>query len=486
MSYRDLRDFMTLLEQHGDLVRIPQQVDWDLEVGAVSRRTFEQSGPALWFQHVKDVPEGFSILNRPVGTWRRVALALDMPPESGVREIYRTYEERIGREGILPVEVSREEAPCKQHRMTGGDVDLYKLPAPMIHEGDGGRYLGTWDLVVTEDPDTGWANWGMYRFMVHNRNTLAGWPQATSQLALMMREKYLPQQQSMPVAIVIGADPLSHMVASAPVRPGISEADVAGALRGSPIALVRCETSHLMVPAQAEIVIEGEILWNRVVPDGPFGEYPGYRSGTMAEGVGLQVTAITYRDNPILTMTALGVPPDDSSIAASLTAAVGIKQGLKRRGLPVLDVYVPPEGVTHLVVVSVAQGGVEVTKQVLEFFTARRVMVSKIIVVDPDVDVFDMGQVLHAFATKCHPERGILVNHYEGRGNALTPYYSSEERRVLRGASVAFDATWPPSWPEETVPVKASFEQTFSSPVKDLVRSRWAEYGDGALAERFR
>lgn len=479
MPFADLRDFIFALEKSGDLVRIGKEVDWDLEVGAISRRVFEQRGPALLFERIKDYPSGYAILNGPVGTWRRVAIALGLDPNTPVREMYAAYEERRERK-IAPTVV--ELAPCQEEVMIGPDADLYRLPAPMVHDGDGGRYIGTWDIVITKDPERGWTNWGMYRFMTHTRNMLAGWPQATSQLALMMKSQYLPHNRAMPIAIAIGCDPICHMVATDPFKPGESEVEYAGGLRGAAVSLVRCKTQDLMVPAHAEIVIEGEVLPDRIALEGPFGEYPGYRSGTMGEGVLVQVTGITHRRDPILTLSTLGIPPDDSSIAASLTAATAMKRGLKRRGVPVKEVYVPPEGVTHLVVVSVERGGGQVARQVLDFITARRVMVSKVVVVDRDVDAFDMAQVIHAFATKCHPGKGIIVQHYEGRGNALTPCYSAEERRRLDGASVVFDATWPEEWAEEAIPVKASFATTYPESVQQKVRENWRSYGLGGKA----
>lgn len=476
MPFADLRDFILALEKSGDLLRIKKEVDWDLEVGAISRRVFEQEGPALLFEKIKDYPSGYTILNGPVGTWRRVAVALDLPPDTPVREMYAAYAERRERK-IAPTIV--ESAPCQEEVMIGPDVDLYRLPAPMVHDGDGGRYIGTWDIVITKDPERGWTNWGMYRFMTHTRSFLAGWPQATSQLALIMKSQYLPRSQPMPIAIAIGCDPLCHMVATDPFKPGENEVEHAGGLRGAAVSLVRCKTQDLMAPARAEIVIEGEVLPDRIALEGPFGEYPGYRSGTMGEGVLVQVTGITHRRDPILTLTTLGIPPDDSSIAASLTAATAMKRGLTRRGVPVKEVYVPPEGVTHLVVVSVERGGRQVAQQVLDFFTARRVMVSKVVVVDRDVDAFDMAQVIHAFSTKCHPGRGMIVQHYEGRGNALTPCYSAEERRRLDGASAVFDATWPDEWEEEAIPVKASFKTTYPESMQQKVLKNWASYGLG-------
>lgn len=476
MAFKDHRDFFEVLEREGELLRIAEEVNWDLEVGAIGRRVYELSGPCLLFENIKDYPKGFRISNGTSGTWQRVALALGLPKSASIREIYRVYEEGL-RKKIPPRIIKKQNAPCKENVMIGKNVDLYKFPAPMIHEGDGGRYIGTWDIVICKDPETGWTNWGMYRFMVHTKDWLTGWPQSTSQLAFIFKERYLPKNEPMPVAIVLGADPISHILATAPIKIYESEVDYVGGIRGEPVELVPCETIDLLVPAHSEIVIEGELMPDKIAPDGPFGEYPGYRSGTMCQGVAVKVKAITYRNDPILTMISLGTPPDDSSIAASLTAAVSMKKGLQNRGVPVTDVYVPPEGVTHLIIIGVKKGGMEIARKVLDYFTTRRVMTNTHIVVDEDVDVFNMSEVLHAFATKCHPGRGIAYEWYEGRANSLTPFYSPEERRRLKGVSVVFDCTWPPEWPQEIIPVKASFKTIYSKEIQEKVLNNWQRYG---------
>ena len=155
MPYKDHREFMQALEKTGDLVKITKQVDWDCEVGAIGRRTYELGGPCLHFTNLKDYPEGFTLLNGSTGSWRRVAVSLGLDPETPVREIYRAYEERL-QNPIPPRIVDRKLAPCKQNMMLGDDVDLYRFPAPMIHEGDGGRYIGTWDVIITGTPDGKW------------------------------------------------------------------------------------------------------------------------------------------------------------------------------------------------------------------------------------------------------------------------------------------------------------------------------------------
>ncbi len=471
--FDDNRAFIEALRASQDLAEVRDEVDWDLEVGAIARRLCERDGPAVWFQNVKDYP-GQSIFANPLATWRRVAMALGLEPQAHVREIYRAYEERER----SPVEPQRvEHGVCQEHVIRGDAVDVTSVPAPMVHEGDGGRYIGTWDLVVSTDPETGWTNWGTYRFMVHDEHTLAGWPRSTSHLGKILRDRYLPKRQPMPIALVIGADPLSHLAAGATYMLGGDERALAGGLRGAPVEICPAVTSHLLVPARAEMVIEGEILPDRIAMEGPYGEYPGYRTGEMAYGILMDVQAITHREAPIHTLDATGFK-DDSATVTSFTGAIAVKRRLERHGVPVTDVYVPPEGAIHTAVVSVRQGGGEVTRKVLEVLTARRALLSKIFVVDEDVDVFDMEEVMHAFSTRCHPGRGVFVERYEGRANGLTPCYSEAERRTLTGATVAFDCTWPPAWDRLTsVPVKATFDGIFGEDLRQRVLSRWEELG---------
>ncbi len=475
MVFDDLRSFIEALAASGDMRAIEAEVDWDLEIGAISRRTAELDGPALWFKNVKDYP-GQSVFANPLATWRRIAIALGLPAAAHLRELYRVYEEREPRP-VPPLEV----APglCQQNVIRGRDVDVAQVPAPMIHEGDGGRYIGTWDLVVSRDPESDWTNWGIYRFMVHDGRTLTGWPRSTSHLGKVLLEQYVSRGQPMPIALVIGADPLSHFAAAATYMLGGDERSLAGGLRGAPVRVCKALTNELLVPADAEMVIEGEVLPDRIAMEGPYGEYPGYRTGEMAYGILVDVQAITHRDTPIHTMDCTGFK-DDSATVTSLTGAIAIKRRLERYQIPVADVYVPPQGAVHTAVVSVKQGGPEITQRILEILTARRAQLSKIFVMDADVDVFNMDEVIHAFSTRCHPGRGVFVTRYEGRANALTPCYSAEERQTLRGATVAFDCTWPPSWdPITSVPVKATFHQIYPERLQQQVLERWQALGLG-------
>ena len=471
----NVRQFIEALQKTGDIVRIKQEVDWDLEIGAIGRRAYEKSGPAILFENIKDYP-GHCIFSGMLGTFRRVAISMGLPPETPVKDIYAEYEQRI-EHPIKPKIV--KSGPCKENIVSEKDIDLYQLPVPYLHDGDGGRYIGTWAFEVTRDPDTGWQNWGMYRFMIHNKRYMVGWPRYSSHLGMVLHKKYVPAKKPMPIAMVIGADPASNAVSTVSYGVGVDEADYAGALNQEPMELVKCETSDLLVPANAEIIIEGEILPDQVAPEGPFGEYPGFRTEGIRSGVLYRVNRITYRNSPIFTTIQLGVPPDDSSIVASMTAAVAMKHRLIRHGVPVTDVYAPPEAVTHLVVVGVKQGGSKVVEQVKDvFLSGRRVDVNKVVVVDEE-NVFDYAAVTHALATKCHPLHGVSITPVEdGKGNALTPCYSAQERRAHKGGLVVFDCTWPAEWSRwNQVPVRNSFDVMYGQKLKDKVIANWKKYG---------
>jgi phenylphosphate carboxylase alpha subunit len=469
---KDLRSFMAAIEATGDLVRIEDQVDWDQELAGIGRLSCERNGPAFLFDNIKDYP-GWRIVTNPGAGWRRYAVSLGLPADTPVREVYRVYAERE-KDSIAPVMV--KEAPCKEVVIAGDKVDLFDLPVPMVHDGDGGRYLGTWDVVVSKDANSDWTNWGTYRFMIHDERHLTGYPRPTSHLGKMLLEGYVPRGKFMPIAIAIGADMPSHLAATSTFRLAGDEALLAGALGQRPVELVKCETSDLCVPASAEMVIEAEVYPDAIAQEGPYGEYPGYCSGEMGNALVARVTAITHRKNPILTLDTTGFM-DSSAVSTSISGAISIKRRLEKYGVPVIDVYVPPESGVHMAIVSVRRGGAAVAQQVVELLTARRALLSKFIVVDEDVDVFNMAAVIHAFSTKCHPVRGSHVHTYEGRANALTPAYSSEERVGGHGASVAFDCTWPLEWPREQTPVRATLDAMYTSAIQQRVLSRWQSLG---------
>ncbi|MBW2016486.1 MAG: UbiD family decarboxylase, partial [Deltaproteobacteria bacterium] len=149
---KDNREFINLLKKYGDLVTVEQEVDWDLEMGAIVRRVCEKKLPSPYFKKIKDYP-GFEALGAPLATYRRLAIAMGLGSDASIPEIAEEYVRRTTAEPIPPVLIDRKDAPCKDNILMGEEADLFKLPAPMVHDGDGGRYLATWHFVVSKDPE---------------------------------------------------------------------------------------------------------------------------------------------------------------------------------------------------------------------------------------------------------------------------------------------------------------------------------------------
>jgi len=243
---------------------------------------------------------------------------------------------------------------------------------------------------------------------------------------------------------------------------------------------VKCKTVDIYVPAQAEIVLEGEVLCNVRVEEGPFGEYSGYRSSPRMPRSVYRVNCITFRNDPILTMSNMGVPIDDSHITCRISWAAEIRKLLEAQGFPITGVYVPPEGVLHMVVVGVEVPYSHIATQIANCIFGSKfggVWMHQVVVVDSDVDVYNLKEVIHALATKCHPADGIRVQD-KAPGHPLAPYLSLEDRAWFRGAKVVFDCTWPPDWPVETArPVKSAFNVIYPQEVQEKVLANWHNYG---------
>lgn len=472
-TFKDNRYFIEALEKTGDLKRIKDEVDWDLEAGALSRLINETLSPTALLEKVKDYPE-HRLLVSPLTTRRRLAIALGLEPESPIEKMQAIYEERIAHP-LKPIMV--KDAPCRENIKRGKEVNLFDFPAPMVHGGDGGRYIGTWHLVITRDPDSDWVNWGMYRTMVYNKKLMSISLHRGNDGGKIMYNKYWARKKAMPVALAIGADPLCSLIAATLFTMGKSEVEFAGALHGNPVELVRAETVDLPVPAFAEIILEGEVPPGAMLPSGPFGEHLGYRTEARPMPLCL-VKAITFRHNPILTMSCPGIPHSEGDVGPGLAAALEAKNLLKANGSPVSQVYFPPEGAMFTAVVSLRRGhGIaNAASQVRNVLCARgRGRPDKFIVVDDDVNIFNLGEVFHALATKCHPLRGIKTSDRE-IASGLTPYLSVEERDSGSGSTALFDCTWPANWPvTDDVPPRVSFKDDYPEEVQKEVLKKWGK-----------
>ena len=359
------------------------------------------------------------------------------------------------------------------------DIDLTKFPVPLFHEGDGGRYIGTWHLVITKDPESEWVNWGMYRLMIHEKDSMGGIIDPAKHIGEMFFQKYKPRNLSMQYAVAIGTEPVSPIIACSFLPSGINEADIVGAIRKEPIELVKCETVDLFVPASSEIVIEGEIFPDLMKPEGPFGEYTGYRAGMTSPKPVFKVNAITHRNDPILTVSCMGVPVDDCHACMSLTMAAEILEELREKRLPVKMVYCPPEAVTHMAVVSTKVPYPNFARKIAHTIWGSNagMYIYWVVVVEDDVDVTKIDEVLHALTTRCHPYNGVSRVKNAPAAAFLLPFLPPKERLSGEGSYILFDCTWPKDWPKEAIPKKASFDTLWPKEIQKKVLSNWRNYG---------
>ncbi|WP_372717231.1 UbiD family decarboxylase [Immundisolibacter sp.] len=475
----EFRDYIAELERTGQLLRIADPVDPLTEVGAIMRWANENYTQAQLFTNVKGAMPGSALVGGLYSTRERVAMVFGLPPDTDYHDLVDHFGEAIKKR--LPPKIV-DQGACQQNLMLGNDVDLSRFPIPKLHPQDGAPYIGTLNIGVCKDPDSDWVNWGTYRGMVHDK-------QSTGLLLLPMNQggmlmmKYHERKQVMEYAQFYGGDPIFNIVASAGIPYGVSEVDVAGGIRGVPIPLVKCKTVNLHVPANAEVVLEGTLAPGDTKAEGPFGEYPGYVVSGVVDRPVYRLSAITYRDNPVLPSTCLGVPTDESLIWL-LEVAATVKETLKAKGIPVVKVATPEFSGGHCVVVSTKTPYAGIPQLISSVVWSDRnaSVFPYCIVVNDDIDPANMGEVFHALCTKCNPIKDIHIRH--GSTNSpLTPYLprSPLKEKGYGGGHVLFDCTWPIEWDPQDIPHRLAFNNTYPDDVKQKVLADVKRWGFKSL-----
>ena len=425
MKSSDIREFITLLEERGQLVRIQHQVDPYLEMTEISDRTLRAKGPALLFEN----PKGYStpVLCNLFGTPERVALGMGQEDVGSLRDVGELlaflkepeppkglldlWEKRHDFKQVLnmPVKVLRK-APCQEFILEGDRVDLDQLPIQTCWPGDAGP-LVTWALAVTRGPDKERQNLGIYRMQKIAKNKLIMRWLAHRGGALDYRAfKKKNPGKPYPVAIALGADPATTLGAVTPVPDTLSEYAFAGLLRGEKTQVVRCIDSDLQVPATAEYILEGHLHGDEA-EEGPFGDHTGYYNEVETFPV-FTIDRITHRKNPIYHSTYTGRPPDEPAILGVALNEVFVPI-LKKQFPEIVDFYLPPEGCSYrMAVVSMQKQYPGHAKRVMMgvWSFLRQFMYTKfVIVTDDDVNVRNWDDVVWAMTTRMDPVRDTVM-----------------------------------------------------------------------------
>jgi len=483
MNFKNLREFISFLEERGQLRRISAPVSCELEITEIADRMVKQGGPALLFEQVQgyDIP----VLINMFCSDQRMAWALGVeklddlvarlqgmlqltqgPPE-GLLNKLRTLGQLIQLGSFQPRTVSR--APCQEVVLTGEEVDLFRFPALKCWPLDGGRYI-TLPLVITKDPVSGVQNYGMYRMQIYDARTTGMHWQTHKVGAHHYRVSQERQDNRLEVAVAIGADPATMWTGSAPLPPDVDEMAAAGFIRQEGVDLVKAKSVDLLVPAQAEIVLEGYVLTDERRSEGPFGDHTGYYS--MPEDYPVfHVETLTHRRQPIYPATIVGRPPMEDYWMGKVTERIFMP--VIKMILPeVVDLNMPAEGVFHnLALVSIKKEYPGQARKVMYALWGLGLMslTKTIIVVDHFVDVQNPSEVAWRVANNINPRQDLVV--VEGPLDDLevgspTPKF---------GGKVGIDATR--KSPEEGYTRGWPPDIEMTPEVKARVDSRWGEYG---------
>ena len=492
MPYESLRDFIDRLESTGRLKRVAAPVSTHLEMTEIQTRLLAEGGPAALFENAVGADGRryeSSVLVNLFGTVERVAWGMDREPEAlreigetlaflrqpeppgGLREAWSQLPLLKQVLAMKPRSVSR--APCQEIVLRGDEIDLGRLPVQSCWPGEPAPLI-TWPLVVTRGPSARKEdafNLGIYRMQVLGRDrTLMRWLKHRGGAQHHARWK-AEKPEPLPAAAVIGADPGTIIAAVTPVPDTLSEYHFAGLLRGRKVELVDCKTQPLKVPAQAEIVLEGEVSLEDYGDEGPYGDHTGYYNAVEPFPV-FKLTAITMRRNPIYLSTFTGRPPDEPSVLGEALNEVFVPL-LQQQFPEILDFWLPPEGCSYRVaVVSIKKAYPGHAKRVMlgVWSYLRQFMYTKwVIVVDDDVDPRSWDDVIWAISTRMDPARDTTVIE-----NTPIDYLDFASPEDGLGSKIGLDATnkWPPETKREWG-TKIRMEQE----VIDRVTENWADYG---------
>ena len=476
---QDLREWLARVDQIGELVRVRKLVDPDEEMSAITYLLAKrQPSPAVVFEGsaLQNNRLNVSMLWNIVGpSLRRTALTLEEPPDTPAVELIRRVKNKFNTR-IPPREVPRSSAPVYENTLTGDQIDLTTLPIPRHWPLDGGLYAGTADAVITRDPDNGYLNVGTYRMMLHSTSQV-GLYLSPGKDALLHITRAWQKGDSIHVAAAWGIDPLFMLVGSQKFPKDISEYEYAGGVKGEPIPVVRGTTTDLLIPANAELVIEGTIALNSTKAEGPFGEFTGYYGKPEAAAPLVDVTAVHYRTSPIITNALMADYPscEQSGFFAVLRSA-RIWNDLDKLGVPgIQGIYSHPAaaGGFGMTVVSLEQKYPGHVAQVLALAAqvpGGAYFTKWIIAVDEDVDPTDMDQVIWAMSTRCNPVDAIeiLRNTWS---TGLDPAQNPPEKR-LYGSKALINAC------KEHKHLKSfSKRSLLRKSVYDTVAARWKELG---------
>jgi UbiD family decarboxylase len=467
----DLRTWLSEVDKLGQLMAV-ENVHWDLELSTLTEIINERSKtrPAIVFDRIKDYPQGYRVAANLVSSTGRLALTLGM--DTGVSDLGFIQAWRRQVKNIVPLSAETvSTGPLFEKVQKGKDIDVLKFPVPRWHELDGGRYIGTDDLVITRDPEEGWVNVGTYRIMVHGPDRLA-LHMSPGKHGRVHKDKHHQLGRPLPIAVSFGHHPINFVVASTDVPNRVNEYDYAGGILGKPLQVVRGPLTGLPIPADAEIAIEGEVGVSDVMPEGPFGEWTGYYASNQPAVPVIQIKAVYFRNDPILCGFPLLKPSSGDNLHFSLMRSALIWNALDETGVPdVKGVWCHPAGGRFLTIVSIKQrypGHARQAGMIASQCRSGAYLGRYVVVVDDDIDITNSEEFLWALSSRSDPAQSIDILRRAWSG-PLDPRIPRDE--VGHSSRAVIDATRPYEWRDKFPNVSGH-----SRDLKDKVSTKWESF----------
>jgi 4-hydroxy-3-polyprenylbenzoate decarboxylase len=476
---------MKALEEKGHLVAVKGETDWALDAAALTATSYREVGPALHFQKVKGYPKGFTMAGglftgpgnlylEKINYWTRLCIAMGLGPHASYPQFLRTCTERLAHP-IFPME--SDTGPVKEVIKKSGEVDVTALPIPLLHEADGGRY-GTLQTMIVQDLDSDWVVWENVRTMVIDKTRLVGHFPEHSHIAEIYK-KYKALKRPMPFCLVLGAPPMVTATSFLPLPKGVSPAAMAGGLNLDPIELVRAETNGLLVPSQAEVVMEGEVSPTETHSEGPFPDYWIYKT---EEGSPVfHVTAMTHRKDPIIPFSVDGVKPSDTHILQSLMLAYELYNRFANvRNFHTQWIQLPIEFNFNVVLICAPiffPGYVAwMSKYAMSQSKPLGSLWNKVVVVDEKTSSVSLEEMIAIMVQRTNP----ITGYHFWPGSPIGPnarYASAEQRKRGFASGMYVDTAWPMDWTKDDIPRRCNIEGSFPKEMIDWVVANYNKWG---------
>ncbi|KAH8703034.1 UbiD decarboxylyase family [Talaromyces proteolyticus] len=489
----DFRTFIDVLLKDNDLAEINCEVDPHLEVGAVVRRVSEVNGKAPLFNNIKGAKGGLwrmfgnaaCLRNNEEERYGRIARNLGLARNARWADISQKLQAALKAPPVPPNVVAT--GPCKQNKIEGNEIDLNRLPVPLLHKDDGGKYIQTYGMHVLQAPDGNWTNWSIFRGMVHDNRHIVCLVGGGQHVSIIFQKWKEEGKTEIPWALALGVPPAASIAAALPLAENVSEAEFVGALLGKPLDLVTCELSDLLVPANSEIVLEGTLSLTEKGYEGPFEDYLGilFKEGRRAMPL-FKVNTITYRDSAILPISVPGRITDESHTTV-LLAAPQMVTLLQQHNIPVKEAFAPLETMATWCALQIdieKLGQMKTTPEELcnkigkiVFNDKSAMLTNRILVVGDDVAIDDFKELMWAFVNRCHPSKDEYVFD-DVTVHPLSPYmHYKGTGRASCGGKIVSNCLLPMEYEGQRSFRSVDFNRSYPVSVKDKVIAGWEDMG---------